>query len=439
MKYLLAAFVAAISFAACGTEKSTGPKEPIKPILLPPAIALTAPTKVEYGAKFMASWQAQRAKDCLVPWTNSRAVSGSDSVSLTSSSWLRVSCTGDGGAAADSVFVEVNLQQRTIAVIIRYVVPEGITYTPPLVPLVLRNGTRVDTILVSETASVPAPSLYSDTISFSIEGNAKYPPIEASVPKALFMSAGTVDTISIVRIPREWTIEKGSFQGTKVNVSLIEGYEKAPDGGSFLARYSPVSQNQEFRYERFGWIKSSLPAKLVLDRDKSSVPLTATDSINIWNSVAIMETKYGLDLFYPGNSTLGATTEVKLYIGTFPRASAAGNSDPSDPLSLFGALYSAALPDRFTNPYEFEHEILHGFGHGHGCAWWSIMRSGCPPPTQPIAYAEPEKDISYFALELAVDWARKQINARYHWGENLNGERKEKGLAAQRIQYVARP
>jgi len=440
MKYSLAAFAAILGIVACGGNSSTGTDKPIKPVTpvaSPPSVTLTTPSKVEYAAKFVAAWQSQNAKVCSAPWTVKSAVSGSDSVSLTGSGWLPISCTGVGGTTKDSVYVTVNPQPRTVLVIVKYVVTEGTTYLVPTVPLVLRNGTKVDTTFVVETASFKAPSLYSDTVSFSIEGNTSYFPIGAKVPKALFQSAGTVDTISIVRIPREWTVERGLYKGTKIAVSLIAAYDTTPEGSSFLSRATFAgNQSKEFGYYRYGWSNLSLPAKVVFDRTLTVSPITATDSTNLWKSLVALEEKYGRNLFYAGEKT-AKTNQIEVYIGAYSKPSGGGTSGINDPLSLAGATYTTTLTSRFNSLYEVEHEVLgHGFGHGHTCAWVSTMKSGCPPYTQPIVYPEPQIDVAYFELQLAVDDVRRSIKAKYHWGENLNGERRGRGLLPETIRYT---
>lgn len=434
MMYRSAAFVAAMfTLAACGGKSPTGPDEPIKPVKIPPSVTLTSPSNVDYAAPFVAVWQSQNAQTCSAPWTARKETSGSDSVSLTASGWLPISCFGSGGTVKDSVYVKVNPQQRTILVRIQYVVPEGMTYEVPSVPLVLRNGTKVDTTFVMETASFPAPSLYADTVSFSIEGNTKYFPIEAKVPKALFQSAGATDTISIVRIPREWTVERGTYRGTKIAISLIAAYDTAPDGRSFFPRAK--LPNKEFGYQRFGIFKSSLPFKLVLDHQASAVPLTATDSLDLWRAATLTEAEYGRTFFYPGERIPNSYDEIAASITSTNGSHGGSYGGEKNPLGVTGAIFTASSYG-FKSRGTFVHEVVgHGFAFGHTCAWVSTLMSGCPPYPEGIIYPEPEKDVAYFELRLETDDARKLINAKYHWGENLNGERKERGLSPEKVRY----
>jgi hypothetical protein len=440
MMYRSAAFVAAMfSLVACGDKTPSGPNEPIKPVKIPPSVTLITPSKVEYAAKFVAVWQSQNAQACSAPWTARREVSGSDSVALTGSGWLPISCTGNGGTVTDSVYVEVSPPHRAILVRIKYVIPEGVTYQVPTVPLVLRNASRVDTILVKETASLTVLGLYADTVSFSIEGNTAYFPVEARVPKTLFQSAGTTDTISIVRIPREWTVEKGTHKGTRFAVSLIAAYDTAPDGGSFFSRSK--LPNKEFGYERFGVLNTSLPFKLVLDHQNSPSPMTATDSMDLWNSVAVNELLYGRDLFMPAEKSTtswnSSWNQAVANIDFITNASGGSMASPLNPLGVTGSVFTATSIGRFKLTGTIQHELIgHGFAFSHTCAWVSMMKSGCPPYPPGIIYPEPQKDVGYFELRLETDDARVLLGAKYHFGENLNGERKERGLVPEPIRYL---
>jgi len=235
----------------------------------------------------------------------------------------------------------------------------------------------------------------------------------------------------------EWTVEKGTYKGTKIAVSLIAGFDTAPDGSSFLSRASFQSGNsKEFGYERFSRSEKSYPIKTVFDRTLTTSALTATDSMNLWNiQIAAREEKYGRDLYTPGERILGSKDQLIVYIWSNARPAGGGTSSTADPLSLTGGIYAAIATTRFTNAFDFDHGAGHIEGYGHSCAWSGVMFSNCPPSSKDIDYPEPEKDVGYFEFRMKADDVRRSIKAKYHWGENLNGERKERSLPSERIRY----
>lgn len=440
-KFLLAVFAATI-LTACSSEEL--PVTPPKPPVKNPRVNLNGPTQVNPGW-FMVSWQASEVDSCSAPWTTNRSISGQDSVRVTTDTWISILCDGSNGAVRDSLFVRV-LAPRRIVVIVQYVTPEGVTYTPDTISLTLRNLGIETVVRVLDTTSIVAPSTYGDTVSFSIPGNDQYYPVIATVPRASFsVSTSSSDTISVVRIPREWTIERGMFAGQTIPISLKAAYDTAPDGTSLFGIYTrkglrQMSNNPGYWFGNYNWSKISFPVKLVLNRNAdTSYIMSAQDSIDLWNSANAMEEKYGRDLFYPGemsSNTLDAS--IRVWIDTrnpTPMGGPLPTLHEDGRIESDAGIFASTPRSRFSNPYVFEHEILHVFGHGHSCVWSSTLGANCPMWDEPIVYPAPEKDVAHFELFLSVNTTRRQYRALYHWGANLNGERKERGLSLEPVRY----
>lgn len=441
-KFLLAVF-AATTLASCTGETPVNPvvPPPVEPVIPPPAplVSLSSPSSVTLGQKFAISWHAINADSCKADWTTRKVTTGLDSVTLSVSTWLPMLCTGAGGIAKDSVFVAV--VSREVLVILQYVTPEGVTYLPESTTFTLVNAGVTTSIRLKDTVRFPASAAYSDTVRFSLPGNTSYYPVFAEVPKAYFSNGqGAVDTVSIVRAPRSWTVALGTYRGQVINVSLKAGFDTAPDGGSFFSRGQPsiVELLGGYAYYAYGQDKATFPKKLVFDRTKNpSASISAQDSINYWGNVRIMEEKYGRNLFVPGMSTPGSyLNEFKVGVDSTLRSHGGGiGVDSADgSRNLVGGGIGASKPFGFTNPNNVEHEIMHGFGYDHGCSWSGIMIWNCVW-TQPIVYPELAKDVAYFELNLEVDVARRKYKAKYHLAENLAGQRIELGLKPEPIYY----
>jgi hypothetical protein len=76
----------------------------------PPTVTLTAsPTSIASGQSSTLDWSSTNATSCTASggWTGTKATSGSESVSPTSTTKYRLACTGTGGTSSDSATVTV--------------------------------------------------------------------------------------------------------------------------------------------------------------------------------------------------------------------------------------------------------------------------------------------------------------------------------------------
>ncbi len=440
MKMFLPAVLAMITLTACSGDPPTR-SDPIDPS--PPSVQVIAPIQTDPGNPILIEWISD-AETCSAPWTPQKSPSGKETVRIEKSTWFPVECRKKGIVVRDSAYVSVSTPSkpsRRIIVIVQYVASESLPYTPDTVTLTFINEGLENQIRVLDTTSIEAPNSYGDTISFSIPGNESYYPVVAQVPRQNFsIASSSSDTISVVRIPRKWTIERGTYRGTLVKTSIIAGFDTAPDGSSFLGR----SNSSSFRvlgghvYHPYGLDPKLFPIRVALDRRRyPNETLTPQDSIDLWQNLEKMEEKYGRDLFRPGAPTYGPEAqEYHVSIdpeGIFPLGGGRGSFE--NPWELIGGAFTSNLINRFHSYFVVEHEMMHGLGFGHHCKWVSIMVSNCPRGDELVVYPSPEKDVAYFELRFAVNKVRRVHKALYHWGNNLNGERLEQGLLPEPIFY----
>lgn len=436
----LPAILAMITFTACSGDPPTR-SDPIDPS--PPSVQVIAPIQTDPGNPILIEWISD-AETCSAPWTSQKSPSGRETVRISKGTWFPVECRKKGVIVRDSAYVSVlsPSPSRRIVVIVQYVASESTSYTPDTVTLTLKHNGEETRIRVLDTTSIEAPNSYGDMISFSIPGNDSYYPIVADVPRRNFsIENSPSDTISVVRIPRNWKIERGTYRGTVIKTTMIAGFDTAPDGSSFLRRSNSVSFRElgGYTYHPYGLDPKLFPIRVALDRVRyPNEILTPQDSIDLWKGIEKMEEKYGRDLFRPGQATYEVEAH-EFHVSVNPSGATplgGGRGSFENPWELIGGTFvSTNAANRFQNELLVEHELMHGFGFGHHCKWVSIMLSNCPRGDELVVYPSPEKDVAYFELRFAVNKVRRVHKALYHWGENLNGERLERGLPSEPIFY----
>jgi hypothetical protein len=135
----------------------------------PPTVSLTAnPTSITSGSSSTLSWNSTNATSCTASgaWSGSKATSGTQSVSPTSTSTYNLSCTGTGGTANASATVTVGTTSGPPAI-------TSISPTSgPIGTQVTINGSNLDKATIVEFNQ-------GGTVSYTINSPSK---ITATVP-----------------------------------------------------------------------------------------------------------------------------------------------------------------------------------------------------------------------------------------------------------------
>lgn len=411
---------------AGGDTSSTPPPKP--------TLVLSAPlSPLPYNGMAQIGWNSTGTNTCSAPWSNTTSTNGSTSFRVTRPSWFALTCTGPGGSVADSVRIEV--LPRTLRILIYIPLQDTDEYgmDTSLSKLVVQNGTTVDSLSIMGTGSLVFPNVTADTVALTLSGNDQFPRVIARVPKATFDTWN--DTLTIIRVPRTWVVERGLYAQMKVTTDLTQSYTKAADGTSFYPRLWMESK-QGYNYQNLGWANTSFPAKIWIDSalsvSVSGVAPTQQDSIRLANGLATLEAFVGRTLF-----RFGYLTQNDLGVHAFINniSNATGGATNDNPLGLFNGLYSTTIQSRFGNTNEAKHELFHVLGFGHTCAWPGLMQNGCVWNRPGVTYPEPEKDVAFFELWQNVNDIRRKTGARIHWGENLAGTQQEAGLPVDRVVY----
>lgn len=208
-------------------------------------------------------------------------------------------------------------------------------------------------------------------------------------------------------VPPTWTIEDGPYAGQEVPVSLEAGNEEAQDGASFFFSHDIGSLLDA------SWPTDNLPVPVAFHHDSTTVAITTADSIAFWEGVDRFQDRFGEELFAPAvlppdsrilhedwitvrvDTTLGPTAMAD------PRWHRPGASvGPPPQVSLWSGALHFREAEGLSNEWLVMHEMAHLLGHGHTCAWGSILggsSSGCSGSEDPT----PE-DVAAEQLKRAV-------------------------------------
>jgi hypothetical protein len=289
-------------------------------------------------------------------------------------------------------------------------------------------------VLVSSRAGSAAAPIAADG-SFSLRATVAGDSVDYIVdaadgartfhPALVRVPAGTAPDLRIVLVPRRWTIERGTFAGTAVNVS--------PD----LAFRPPCTTTGDTNCDGFFprvwttgiklWPATALPIRLAFDRVRTHAAIAAADSVEFWNIVNRMNDDFGSPLFRPARYE-------EFSVATDGRPDRAVLVRVDTTLSGFGAwtnwwwdangeMYAgvvrAARLSLLRSSSLMTHELLHTQGFKHSCSWATVMGGyGCNS-----ALTLFPSDVAHAHLALRVHEVQRQTGAPHGLVAALQGER----------------
>jgi hypothetical protein len=169
-----------------------------------------------------------------------------------------------------------------------------------------------------------------------------------------------------------WTIEAGSYAGTRVPLHIAAAIGKG--GREHFWRLSSSEKDAGV----VGWRTTSYPVPVAFRRTPS-VEISAEDSIAFWGIIAEMNTDFGMTLFRPVTVARGDPEDVIIvdlkFMRDYDGVSRATWSSTGELFDVRVTFHDASvLHERRV----VVHEMMHALGFGHTTTWTSVLNPGNP-------------------------------------------------------------
>jgi hypothetical protein len=384
-----------------------------------------------------------------------------DSAGLASAMWVLGPTPGSQSVTASVQQLNVDFTGTGTSIVSGRVLATDDHSLAGLLFIVRKPGTLGgDSVRIDDNGSFSLPTRFgpSDTVEViidAIDQQARH-----FLP-ALFLTSGSElrKGMTIILIPRQWTIQHGTFAGRTVSISMDAALTvpDSIDSPFYLAQFIPGKDGDSW-YPLFPQFSTDvLPVRVVFARPrfKSNEILTPDDSVAIWNDLRAIEQDVGLALFRParyedltfaGSNWWSEEPAIFLTLDTTLGVAAVAFSGIGKPDQMWEWTYnvvgwsSGRTRDVFavgrasrvgaaifrskldmTHHAVLKHEMMHTLGFGHGCSWRSVMTySYC----QQLASDSPtEFDVAYVQLLRAVREEELSANTYYSILPALHGER----------------
>jgi hypothetical protein len=289
-----------------------------------------------------------------------------------------------------------------------------------------RAGRQAATVAADGSFQLRA-DVDGDTIDFIVEaasGTGRYH------PAAVRSVNGTVPDLRIALVPVQWTIDRGAFAGTTVQLS--------PDAAFQPPCTNTSDTNCDGFYPRAWstgmklWAGNALPIRLAFDHARSHHTITPADSVTFWNIVERMNDDFGTALFR-------AARADDIVIAADGRPDRAVLVRVDTTLTGFGAwtnwwwdangdMYAGVVrPSRRTNlgaASLMTHELPHTQGFKHSCSWQTVMGGyGCGSYSGLSA-----GDVAHAHAAIAMRDLQRESGAVHGLIAAMNGQRFALGL-----------
>lgn len=284
----------AVVVAACGGDAPEAPRvEETGLRLSSDSVRVWVGDIVRVYAEVLLSDGSSRAAQ--VEWSST-----TPAVEVTGDGLVRAVARGAGRLRATGEGLEAEVPVTALPVIRgRIVSPDDGDLTP------LRASWHADGAPATDAAPVAADG------SFEIRASTVEPSgelaVDARAPRRYhpFLYPFHVDSledVTVVAVPRTWTIRSGIHRGETVETSLDPAVDD--DASRLLYTYfygqpHPRGEATTYRLDLSAWPHEGLPARVAFDHRHGSAEITPGDSAGIWGVLDRMEDVFGLDLFEP--------------------------------------------------------------------------------------------------------------------------------------------
>jgi len=387
-------------------------------------VAFPAPTmtlssdkeSVVQGGAVVLSWTSTNTSSCSADWTTISSVEGEQRVNMSQSKTFSMSCLGlDGSGVSSTTTVSVAVPV-TLQVFDPQPASGGISNLRFYV-----HGLSVDSVNIGsdgKASLIPTralPDSFDIVIDAQNVSSRLYHPTVARVSRNDALAG-----LRVVLVPRSWSVEKGIFANQKVSIDLGLAYKPSASGNSsFYPRLFSTDGRAVWQYDIFSLPFENMPIPAVLDRRLSNAPLTAVDSVAIWDRLNEQERRFGRDMFFPANA-LSVDTLNALRVVLFDNPNATFSGSAGFTVSNYGIIGGGNI-FAYSRMYSgimygiTSHEVTHVLGFGHTCSWRTVMVSGCPGTPNPgsfeASFEATTGDVAYIELFYRVVEIQRKENA----------------------------
>jgi hypothetical protein len=214
-----------------------------------------------------------------------------------------------------------------------------------------------------------------------------------------------LEHLVIALVPRTFRIEAGSYEGRVENIDAARAMARVGGTAPFW-RLVPLSGTGPRKL--LGWREPDLPLRIAFARERSSEPITATDSVAFWDIVQRMERDLGGRFFIPADASADTAARGFIRVEVRPHAAEghtfvawAQAGDASEGVLLFRR--SSILAD----PHVVTHELVHLLGFGHSQSWVTVSQ-----PSGGAQRGLTSPDVAYIQLAMRLRRLQETTGAR---------------------------
>ena len=347
---------------------------------------------------------------------------------------ISASYGGATGTTKASVVTPTSISGRVAAI-------DGGSVTGLVAGLESGTGANVQDFTASLDATgsfqISAPLTFGATDSMSVvvdvaSGARRYHPTFALVSTSRASSAA----LRPMLVPRTAVFSTPAYPSSSVDVSLSQAFQRvcADDTNANCNSFFP----QLWRSAVVLWSDADFPVPLAFNTQLTTSPITATDSVNLWNIIAEMQNELGRQLFVPATlSSLPAQDAngysrkaVLVWVDNALTGFAGYTNWIWDgSLNMLSAKTRVTTNAALASRSLMKHELLHALGFHHTCAWTTVMGGyGCGS-----AQSVTKSDAAAFALGYQTRRTILSAGPTTTLGDALRGEQlREASVVAAR-------
>jgi hypothetical protein len=224
----------------------------------------------------------------------------------------------------------------------------------------------------------------ADSVSVLVDvasGARRYHPIFSLVATSRVSSTA----LRPMLVPKTSVFSTPTYPSSSVDVSLVQAFQRVctDDSNANCNSFFP----QIWKSAVILWNDADLPVPLAFNTSATTSPISAADSINLWNIIAEMQNELGRQLFVPATlSSLppqdvnGFSRKAVLVWVDSTLSGFAGYTNWiwDGSLNMLSAKTRVTANAALASRSLMKHELLHALGFHHTCAWTTVMGGyGC--------------------------------------------------------------